>query len=160
MTTGMTTPSTVFTLPTLPVNVSVPLLSFTLPEAPANISIPRPLIAIPQIGNASSVYISALHFGAPGDDRQNVNHEWVRLTNRGDGPVLLAGWSLSDSTGLHPYMFPAFFVMPESSVTVYSGSGKMNDTALFRELDAPAWGNTSGVATLKDGSGTIIDQRS
>jgi hypothetical protein len=50
--------------------------------------------------------------------------------------------------------------MPESSVTVYSGAGKMNDTALFMGLDAPLWGNTGDVATIKDGGGTIIDQRS
>jgi competence protein ComEC len=118
------------------------------------------LLTIPRIGNASSVYISALQFDAPGDDRQNLNHEWVRLTNRGDGLVLLAGWTLSDTTGSHPYVFPAFVLMPESSVTVYSGWGRMNDTALFMDLDTPLWGNTGDVATLKNGGGTIIDQRS
>ena len=160
LTTGMTTPSPVFTLPTLPANISVPLPSFTLPVAPANLTIPVPLLTIPQIGNASSVYISAYQFNAPGDDRQNLNHEWVQLTNRGDGPVLLAGWTLSDTTGSHPYVFPAYVLMPESSVTVYSGRGRMNDTALFMDLDAPLWGNTGDAATLKDGGGTIIDQRS
>lgn len=161
LTTGMTTPSPVFTLPTLPVDIPVPLPSFTLPESlPANLTIPVPLLTVPRIGNASSVYISALQFNAPGDDRQNLNHEWVRLTNRGDGPVLLAGWTLSDKTGSHPYVFPAFVLMPESSVTIYSGWGRMNDTALFMGLDAPLWGNTGDVATLKDGGGTIIDQRS
>jgi competence protein ComEC len=160
LTEGMTTPSPVFTLPTLPANISVPLPSFTLPETPVNLTIPVPLLTVPQIGNASSVYISALQFDAPGDDRQNLNNEWVRLTNRGDGPVLLAGWTLSDKTGAHPYVFPAFVLMPESSVTVCSGSGKMNDTALFMGLDAPLWGNSGDVATLKDGGGTIIDQRS
>jgi beta-lactamase superfamily II metal-dependent hydrolase len=158
--TGMTTPEPVFTLPTLPADVPVPLASFTLPEAPANITIPVPLLTIPQTGNASSVYISRLQFNAPGDDRQNLNNEWVRLTNRGDGLVLLAGWTLSDKTGSHPYVFPAFVLMPESSVTVCSGRGRMNDTALFMGLDAPLWGNTGDVAMLKDGGGTIIDQRS
>ena len=154
-----TTTSPLFTLPTMPVDVTIPIPSFTLPSAPANLTIPVPLPHIPQIGNASSVYISALQFDAPGDDRQNLNHEWVRLANRGDGPVLLAGWTLSDKTGSHPYVFPAFVLMPESSVTVYSGAGKMNDTALFMGLDAPLWGNTGDVATIKDGGGTIIDQR-
>jgi beta-lactamase superfamily II metal-dependent hydrolase len=160
LTEGMTTPSPVFTLPTMPVNVSIPLPSFTLPEAPANLTIPVPLLTVPQIGNASSVYISALQFDAPGDDRQILNNEWVRLTNRGNGPVLLAGWTLSDKTGSRPYVFPAFVLMPESSVTVYSGWGRMNDTALFMGLDTPLWGNTGDVAMLKDGGGTIIDQRS
>lgn len=150
----------VITFPTLPANITVPIPSFTLPPVPDNLTIPVPFPVIPQMGNASSVYISSVQFDAPGDDRQNLNGEWVRLTNRGDGPVLLAGWTLSDITGSHPYMFPAFVLMPESSVTVCSGSGRMNDTALFMGLDAPVWGNTGDSATLKDGRGTIIDQKS
>jgi hypothetical protein len=50
--------------------------------------------------------------------------------------------------------------MPGSSVTVYSGKGTMNDTSLFMGLDAPLWGNTNDQATLKDGNGHIIDQKS
>ena len=159
-TTGIPTPSPRGTHPTIAAGVPVPLPSFTQPERSFNLTIPDPLHIIPQIGNASSVYISALQFDAPGDDRQNLNQEWVRLTNRGDGPVLIAGWTLSDKTGSHPYVFPAFVLMPESSVTIYSGSGKMNDSSLFMGLDTPIWSNSGDVATLKDGSGTIIDQRS
>ena len=159
-TTGIPAPSPHITHPTIAAGVPVPLPSFTQPERSFNLTIPGPLLIIPQIGNASSVYISALQFDAPGDDRQNLNQEWVRLTNRGDGPVLIAGWTLSDKTGSHPYVFPAFVLMPESSVTIYSGSGRMNDSSLFMGLDTPVWSNTGDVATLKDGSGTIIDQRS
>jgi beta-lactamase superfamily II metal-dependent hydrolase len=160
LTTGIPTPSPRGTLPAITTDVPVPLPSFTQPESPVNLTIPAPLFTIPQIGNASSVSISAVQFDAPGDDRQNLNNEWVRLTNRGDGLVLLAGWTLSDKTSSHPYVFPAFVLMPKSSVTIYSGSGKMNDTSLFMGLDTPTWSNTGDVATLKDGSGTIIDQRS
>ena len=155
---GTATPLPVFTLPTLPGIAAVPLPSVTLPPFPENWTIPT-LPAAPQIGNASWIYISATQFDAPGDDRQNLNNEWVRLTNRGDGLVLLAGWTLSDRTGSVPYIFPAYVLMPGSSVTVYSGKGTMNDTALFMGLDAPLWSNTGDRATLKDGSGNIIDQR-
>jgi len=146
-----TSPS--FTVPSVRAATPVPNTSFTQRGNPVNFT-------LPQIGNASSVYISAVQFDAPGDDRQNLNAEWVRLTNRGDGLVLLAGWTLSDKTGSRPYVFPAFVLMPKSSVTIYSGSGKMDDTSLFMGLDTPIWSNTGDVATLKDGSGTIIDQRS
>ncbi len=148
VTTGTFFPVPAFTLPTL-----------TLPPFAENWTIP-PLPPAPQIGNASGVYISATRFDAPGDDRQDLNGEWVRLTNRGEGLVLLAGWTLSDTTGSHPYVFPAYILMPGSSVTVYSGRGTMNDTALFMGLDAPLWDNTGDEATLKDGNGNIIDQRS
>lgn len=153
-------PVPVFTLPTLPMHVPVPLPSFTLPRIPLNLTIPAPVLTIPSLGNSSSVYISAVQFNAPGDDRQNLDGEWVRLANRGDGPVILAGWTLSDVTGAHPYVFPAFILIPESSVTVSTWSGRMNDTALFMDRNEPLWGNDGDVATLKDGGGNIIDRKS
>jgi beta-lactamase superfamily II metal-dependent hydrolase len=159
VTPGTLFPVPAFTLPTLPGDGAVPLPSLTRPPFAENWTIP-PLPPAPQIGNASGVYISATHFDALGDDRQNLNDEWVRLTNRGDGLVLLAGWTLSDTTGSRPYAFPAYILMPGSSVTVYSGQGTMNDTALFMSLDAPLWSNTGDEAILKDGSGNTIDQRS
>jgi competence protein ComEC len=170
---------------TLPQEAIVPLPSFTLPPLAANWTIPSlpPVPSIgdtsgvnslssfadnwtipslppaPQIGNATGVYISSAQFDAPGDDRQNLNGEWVRLTNRGHDLVLIAGWTLSDSTGSKPYVFPAYILNPDSSVTVYTGWGTMNDTALFMGRDEPLWGNTGDKAILKDGSGHIIDQR-
>jgi len=156
---GAGTPAPVFTFPTLPGDMVIPLPSVTLPPFPENWTIPS-LPVVPQIGNASWIYISATQFDAPGDDRQNLNNEWVRLTNRGEGLVLLSGWTLSDRTGSHQYVFPAYILMPGSSVTVYSGKGTMNDTSLFMGLEAPLWSNTSDQATLKDGNGNIIDQKS
>jgi beta-lactamase superfamily II metal-dependent hydrolase len=149
-TTGTTSPSALFTLPV------------TLPAIPSDVTIPVPSLTLPslQIGNASSVYISAVQFNAPGDDTQNLNGEWVRLTNRGDGAVLLTSWTLSDRSSTEPYRFPAFLLLPGSSVTVYTGSGVLNDTALFMGRTGPLWGNSGDLATLRDGSGNIIDRQS
>jgi len=157
------------TLPTLPVNasVTVPVMPAnitvpTLPPVPANITVPVPSFTLPpvQIGNASFVHISETRFDAPGDDRQNLNGEWVRLTNQGDGPVLIAGWTLSDRTSTGLYVFPAFVLLPSSSVTVYTGAGMMNDTALFMGRSEPVWGNSGDEAILRNGAGTIIDRNS
>jgi competence protein ComEC len=150
VTTGTTTPSASFTLPV------------TLPEIPSTITVPMPSFTLPalQIGNASAVYISAVQFNAPGDDTKNLNGEWVRLAYRGDGAVLLSGWTLSDHSSAEPYRFPAFLLLPGSSVTVYTGSGVMNDTSLYMGRPEPLWGNSGDLATLKDGSGNIIDRKS
>jgi hypothetical protein len=112
-----------------------------------------------QIGNASSVYIGAVQFDAPGDDRENLNGEWVRLTNRGDDTVLIAGWTLTDKGNTNPYTFPAIILLPGTSVTVYTGSGTMNDTSLYMGQTRPVWGNSGDEATLMDGRGNIIDRR-
>ena len=145
-TTATTTLSVPFTLPV------------TLPPIPSNITVPSLTIPVLQIGKASSVYISAVQFDAPGDDTKNLNGEWVRLANRGDDAVLLTSWTLADRSSAEPYRFPAFLLMPGNSVTVYAGSGVLNDTALFMGRTEPLWGNSGDLATLRDGSGNIIDQ--
>jgi competence protein ComEC len=151
ITTGTTAPSAPFTLP-----VTLP----AIPSDITNVTIPVPSLTMPslQVGNASAVYISAVQFNAPGDDTKNLNGEWVQLKNRGDDAVLLTGWTLSDRTGTEPYRFPAFLLLPGSSVTVYTGSGALNDTALFMGKTQPLWGNSGDLATLTDGSGNIIDR--
>jgi len=150
----------VFTIPTFPVLDPVPLPPGTLPPLPVNLSIPVPVLTAPQIGNASSISISALQFDAPGDDRQNLNGEWVQLTNRGHDIVLIAGWTLSDKDQGILYTFPAIFLVPNESVTIFSGTGTLNNTALFMGKTDPVWGNSGDLAILKDGKGMIIDQRS
>jgi competence protein ComEC len=150
VTTGTTTPSATLILPVI------------LPTIPSNITVPMPSLTLPslQIGNASAIYISAVQFNAPGDDTKNLNGEWVRIANRGDGAVLLTSWTMSDQNSVEPYRFPAFLLLPGSSVTVYTGSGEINDTSLFMGKTEPLWGNSGDLATLRDGSGNIIDRRS
>jgi competence protein ComEC len=150
----------VFTIPTFPVLDPVPLPLVTLPPVPANLTIPVPALTVPQIGNASSISISATQFDAPGDDRLNLNGEWVQLTNRGHDTVLIAGWTLSDKGQSTLYTFPAVFLVPGESVTIFSGTGTLNSTSLFMGKTDPVWGNSGDMAILKDGKGTIIDQRS
>jgi competence protein ComEC len=150
----------VFTIPTFPVLDPVPLPPVTLSPLPANLTIPVPALTVPQIGNASSISISATQFDAPGDDRLNLNGEWVQLTNRGHDTVLIAGWTLSDKGQSTLYTFPAVFLVPGESVTIFSGTGTLNSTSLFMGKTDPVWGNSGDMAILKDGKGTIIDQRS
>jgi competence protein ComEC len=150
----------VVTIPTVSIPESVPLPNGSLAVPWPDLTISVPELTLPSFGNSTSVVISAVQFNAPGDDRENLNGEWVQLMNRGDGPVLLAGWTLSDTTGKNPYIFPAFILLPESSVTVCTGSGMMNDTALFMGRNEPLWGNNGDMVTLKDAGGNIIDRKS
>jgi competence protein ComEC len=105
------------------------------------------------------VRISATQFNAPGDDRLNLNGEYIVLANRGDEPVLLAGWTIADQSSAVLYTFPAFILLPDRSVTVYTGTGGYNDTALFMGKDAPVWGNSGDEAVLRDPAGTVADRQ-
>jgi len=156
----ITPPTPVFTLPPLPALEPIPIPQVTLPLVPGNFTIPVPALTVPQVGNASSIYISATRFDAPGDDRLNLNGEWVQLSNKGDDTVLIAGWTLSDQSQSTIFTFPAVFLVPGESVTIFSGTGRLNSTALFMDKTEPVWGNSGDRAILKDGWGMIIDQRS
>jgi competence protein ComEC len=120
----------------------------------------EPVFTLPsfQIGNASFVSISRVQFDAPGDDRKNLNGEWVIIVNNGDESVLLAGWTLSDTTGT-VFTFPPFILEPDRNVTVFTGPGDYNDTALFMGRTEPIWGNSGDEAVLKDGGGRVIDRK-
>jgi competence protein ComEC len=148
-------------VPTFALNPMMPeTVILTKPEIPDNVTLFLSSITLPQIGNASFMQISATQFDALGDDRTNLNGEWVKLKNRGDFPVPISGWTLTDSTGSFSYTIPAFVAMPGTSVTLYTGSGMMNDTALFMGYTQPVWGNSGDIAFLKDGNGNLIDKRS
>ena len=150
---------------TLPAGNSSPISDTTIPIPVPTVSLnlTLPAVTIPPLplafGNASSVKMSAVRFDAPGDDRLNLNGEWVQVSNTGDGAVLLAGWTLTDRSGTDPFIFPAVVLLPGERVTVYTGNGTMNDTALFMGRTEPLWGNAGDTAFLRDAGGNLIDTR-
>jgi competence protein ComEC len=150
---GTARPFPVFTIPSFPTLKPVGFPGFTLPPPPSNLT-------FPQIGNSAGIHISETQFNAPGDDRQNLNGEWVRLTNTGGDIVLISGWTLSDSSNKTLYIFPAILLAPGEMITVYSGTGTLNTSSVFMNKNEPVFGNSGDIAVLKDGNGILIDQKS
>ncbi|HPD76009.1 MAG TPA: lamin tail domain-containing protein [Methanoregulaceae archaeon] len=119
-----------------------------------------PVFTLPSIplGNGSAVFIAGAQFNAVGDDRLNLNGEWIALENFGNDGVLLAGWTLADESGETLYIFPLYILDPGTKVTIYTGHGDYNNTSLFMNKDAPVWRNSGDTAILKDAGGTVIDR--
>jgi competence protein ComEC len=107
-----------------------------------------------------SVSITATQFNAPGDDRANLNGEWVQVTNSGASPAVMAGWALSDDSNRPVYKFPQFTLGSGASVTVFTGVGADSATKLYMGRSAPIWNNDGDTAILKDANGRIVSQRS
>lgn len=115
-------------------------------------------------GSATSgaeAVIDAIRFDADGDDNQNLNDEWVRIANRGDSAVDLAGWVLKDTSASHRYAFPSGFALESgASVTVRTGCGTDTATDLhWCNEGAAVWNNSGDVAFLLDPSGNIVDSQ-
>ena len=139
--------------------------STSITATPAEIPPPpviTPLWGTPITDNLThlpSVYISSVQFDAPGDDRNNLNGEWVKITNSDSISVVMTGWELSEARDKYAYIFPEFTLSPGATVTIFTGSGTNTTTELYINRDMPIWSNDGDIATLRDASGNVIDQK-
>jgi micrococcal nuclease len=106
----------------------------------------------------ADVAITEIRFDADGDDNENLNDEWVRVTNRGASPVDLTGWVLKDTSATHRYSFPDGFTLDAgASVTVRTGCGTDSVTDLHWCNEGSAvWNNSGDTAFLLDPAGNIV----
>lgn len=103
------------------------------------------------------VRITALHYDAPGRDDLAPNGEWVELTNAGDAPVDLNGYTLKDE-GPHLYTFGAVVLPPGGTMRLHSGRGTDTSAELYWGLSGDAvWNNDGDTAYLRDPTGTLAD---
>jgi len=107
---------------------------------------------------SAAVYISSVNFDASGNDHNNLNGEWVKITNSGSNSVVMTSWSLSDDGNKHVYRFPSFSLSSGSTVTVFTGSGTNTADKLYMRFSRAVWNNDGDTATLKDSHGNVIDQ--
>lgn len=108
--------------------------------------------------STTALIISNASFVAPSPERENLNGEWVEITNTGDEDVAMAGWILVDGQD-HEYAFPEDFVLsPGASVRVHTGNGNDSESELYWGLKVPVWNNDGDIATLVDESGNAVDR--
>jgi hypothetical protein len=105
----------------------------------------------------SGIAITNANFAEPSPEKENLNEEWVEITNLGTEDVNLAGWTLEDAQN-HTYKFPDFSLKAGGVAKIRTGTG--NDTAadLFWNRSSSIWNNDGDVATLKDASGSIVSR--
>ncbi|GEM_PF-597078 len=98
-----------------------------------------------------AVYISAM----------DLVEEWVQITNRGDGPVNMTGWSLSDKGDIHtrPPFPEGFTLFPGAIVTVHSGHGRNSTTDLYMKYNDQIWNNDGDCAILRDEKNNLVDRK-
>jgi micrococcal nuclease len=90
---------------------------------------------------------------APGNDHENLNGESITLEHRGEEPVSMDGWTLSDAAG-NEYAFPEGFVLePGERVTVHTGGGTDTETELYWNADSAVWNNDGDTVIVRDAAG-------
>ncbi|HEX16778.1 MAG TPA: hypothetical protein ENF44_06615 [Deltaproteobacteria bacterium] len=103
--------------------------------------------------------ITSLLANAPGDDRLNLNGEYLRVCNISSRPVKLKGFSIEDRQG-HHYTFPGGVLKPGFTAVLHSGQGRdvMEGFQLvfYWRSPHPIWNNKGDTAYLFDPQGRLI----
>ncbi|MEF8773994.1 MAG: lamin tail domain-containing protein [Halobacteriales archaeon] len=104
--------------------------------------------------------VSAIHEDAAGDDRENLNDEYVVFENAGDEPLDLSGWTVSDEAG-RTYTFPdGFELAPGERVTLHTGAGADTATDLYWGAGGPVWNNDGDTVVVRTDDGDVVLQES
>lgn len=100
-----------------------------------------------------------------GDSPNDLDDEYVEITNYSDDDVDMSGWRLRDESGPpnpNIYTFPDDFVLDSGdSVRVWSKSGTDTATNLYwgrTQEDGPVWENGGECAILRDEDNRRVDQ--
>ncbi len=112
------------------------------------------------IWTEDSVYIDAIsivefHYNAEGNDDENLNDEYIVLSNIGDVPINMTGWCITDASS-NLFVFPFFVLAPEHYVAIHSGSGTVTMDSLYWDSKQGVWNNKGDKFFLRNTEGALI----
>ncbi|WP_311174128.1 lamin tail domain-containing protein [Halobellus ordinarius] len=104
----------------------------------------------------AALAVADVNADAAGDDRENLNDEYVVFENTGDDPLELSGWTVEDEVG-QTYTFPDGTTLdPGATVTLHTGSGTDTDTDLYWGSGSPIWNNDGDTVIVRTPDGTVV----
>ena len=107
----------------------------------------------------ANLIITHIEADAPGNDNDDLNGEWVEITNQGSTVTDMTEWVLKDESATHRYDFPNQFAMSRGSVIrVFTGCGTDTTMGLYWCSEGAIWNNSGDTAFLLDPSGNIHDR--
>jgi micrococcal nuclease len=109
------------------------------------------------IWSATSKYDVSLfvNYDAPGSDSENVNGEYVVITNTGTETIDMQNWSIKDEA-THIYTFGNVELNSRDNLTLYTGKGQDTETELYWNSKEPIWNNDGDTAFLFDENGDLV----
>ena len=107
-------------------------------------------------GGDNMVRIAFVRADAEGLDEENLNGEFVRLANEGEAEVNLAGYTLRDA-GPNVYTFGDVTLLPQRSISVFTGCGQNTLNEVYWCAELPVWNNSGDTAFLNDPEGLYVD---
>ena len=94
--------------------------------------------------------ITGIHADAAGDDRRNLNGEYVLVRNTGAAAINLAGWKLDAGDRSQRFSLASYPLKKGATVRIHTGRGTTRAGHLFLGSGRPIWNNDGDTATLID----------
>lgn len=109
------------------------------------------------------LHITSFHANGRGDERENVNAEYMRVANVTAAPLSLDGFRIQDISG-HTWKLPAITIPAGYTFEIRSGVGEdqgdpSKALVVYLDSDWPIWNNDRDRATLLDAEGKVVDSR-
>lgn len=128
--------------------------------APTDAATPAPTPTVATDGGTSSgdgeLTVESINADAEGDDRENLNDEYIIFRNDGDNSLNLTGWTVSDESG-KTYQFPDGFTLdPGATVTLHTSSGTDTESDLYWDAGRPVWNNDGDTVTVTTSEGEVV----
>jgi len=102
--------------------------------------------------------LQTINADAEGNDRENLNDEYLVFENTGESALDISGWTISDAAG-------ATYTVPDDttlgageSLTLYTGSGTDTEAALYWGSGSPIWNNAGDTVTVQNSEGNTVLQ--
>ena len=102
------------------------------------------------------IEIVNVHADAEGNDRQNLNDEFIVIENQSEIPIEMTGWTVTDASSRDPYLFPNFTLLNKSRVTLRTGYGKNTEREIFWGSRSPIWNNKGDTIFIRNLEGHLI----
>jgi micrococcal nuclease len=103
----------------------------------------------------TGVKIAGQHFDARGRDEENLNDEYLIISNENDSAFDVTGFLLRDQAG---HEFVLCLILPANGeVRVRTGSGVKDNSNYYLGSDDPIWNNDYETAYLWDDDSKLVD---
>ncbi len=107
-----------------------------------------------------SLAVAQINADAAGDDRENLNDEYVVFSNTGSDLIDLSGWTISDAAGATYTIPDGVTLAPDQMITLHTGSGTDTNTDLYWGSRAPIWNNAGDTVIITNAQGQEVLERS
>jgi len=110
-------------------------------------------------GGSSGLAVATVHADAAGDDRENLNDEYIVLENRAQSTLDLSGWTVSDAVGATYTVPEGTELAPDAQLTLRTGAGTDTDDVFYWGHGSPVWNNDGDTVTVSAPNGTVMAER-